>query len=248
MKLFRYGLLSLVIGLMLFVAKDGFAYTHTILQPISWPGEKWEYLVEHPVSIHHVDVVEFEEICDSAGMHGWKLIEVSDAFHFYTFYFARPLLPHKIGGHVARLARLKAKHEADEAGVRYRIQTQTASKAQELQQKEKEAVKEGPNQMTGASAKGDAAAVTVNATAAVGNASTPPSPQPATTAQPSAVNQMIAAVVRQAVAINPPAVPAHPTSEITKPMMTPQQNGTPVSIANPTAPPAAVPVNNQTKR
>ena len=58
--------LFLIIGFTLLVTKASFAYTHMILPPITWSGEKWEYLVEHPVNIHHVDVVEFEEICDEA--------------------------------------------------------------------------------------------------------------------------------------------------------------------------------------
>lgn len=137
----------LVVGFMLLTGNNGFAYTHMILPPITWPGEKWEYLVEHPVNIHHVDVIEFEEICDEAGMHGWKLMEATDSFHFYTFYFTRPLLPHKIDAHTARLTRLKGMHEDIEAGRRHQIKVKTADRVSELKQKEAEenAIKEMQN-------------------------------------------------------------------------------------------------------
>lgn len=129
MKLFRYVLLSVIFGWVCFVSQSSFAYTDTILHSTTWPGEKWEYLVEHPHGIHHIDLVEFEEILDTAGMHGWKLIEVTDTAHFYTFYFIRPLLPHKLPSHVARLARLKEIHEKQEADVRHRVNS-VANKSQ----------------------------------------------------------------------------------------------------------------------
>lgn len=100
-----------------------FGYTHTVLHPITWQGEKWEYLVEHPTGKNHIDPALFEEILDTAGQHGWELVEVTSEYHFYTFYFKRPLLPHKIESHRLRLAHNKKTRAASEGNTRYAIQT-----------------------------------------------------------------------------------------------------------------------------
>ncbi len=109
--------------IVLFFSTGSFAYTHTVLHPITWQGEKWEYLVEHPTGKNHVDPAFFEEILDTAGKHGWELVEVSSEYHFYTFYFKRPLLPHKLESHQIRLARHKRNRAASEGVERYTIQT-----------------------------------------------------------------------------------------------------------------------------
>jgi|GEM_PF-1308312 len=78
------------------------------LHKVKWKGKKWEYLVEHPTETRHVDTVRFEEILDTAGQHGWRLVTVSHAFHFYGFYFERPLPDSKLAAHRAHLAQSKA--------------------------------------------------------------------------------------------------------------------------------------------
>lgn len=120
-----------------------FGYTHTVLRPIKWQGEKWEYLVEHP-SINHVDPSFFEEILDTAGQEGWELIEVTGTNHFYAFYFKRPLLPHKIDSHRARLARNKQKRANKEATERNTILTTVEKTEAEKAAKEKAKTENAP--------------------------------------------------------------------------------------------------------
>ena len=116
-----YGLI--VAAFILGFSASTYAYTNTTLQPIKWKGEKWEYLVEHPTGKNHIDPALFEEILDTAGQHGWRLVSVTSAYHFYTFYFVRPLLPHKIEAHRARLQRNKNFRANKEAEQRHIIQT-----------------------------------------------------------------------------------------------------------------------------
>lgn len=87
-----------------------------------WPGERWEYLVENP-HYNHIDAAHFEHILDTAGHDGWELVEVTSFNHFYTFYFKRPLMPHKYEAHVVRLNRNKSKFDAKAAEKRKLIET-----------------------------------------------------------------------------------------------------------------------------
>lgn len=123
-----------------------YAYTSTTLQPVRWQGEKWEYLVEHPTGKNHIDPAYFEEILDTAGLHGWRLVSVTSEYHFYTFYFERPLLPHKIDAHKVRLQRNKNFRANKEADQRYLIQTEVekenARRASEQAAAAKQAVTE----------------------------------------------------------------------------------------------------------
>lgn len=112
----------LLVGGIFFVL-NAMGYVDTFVRPIMWPGEKWEYLVERPAMVLHVDPVLFEEILNTGGMHGWKLMEVTDEAHAYTFYFARPLLPHKMASAVARMRRIKELREDKEAAERAHIQS-----------------------------------------------------------------------------------------------------------------------------
>ncbi len=114
---------AVVLAFTLSFSASTFAYTNTTLQPIKWKGEKWEYLVEHPTGKNHIDPAYFEEILDTAGQHGWRLVNVTSAYHFYTFYFERPLLPHKIDAQRVRLQRNKNFRAQTEADQRHLIQT-----------------------------------------------------------------------------------------------------------------------------
>lgn len=72
---------------------------HLTLAPVKWKGDQWEYLVEHPTDVRHIDPVRFEELLDEAGQHGWELVAVTGTGHFYAFYFKRPLSPEKLAKH-----------------------------------------------------------------------------------------------------------------------------------------------------
>jgi hypothetical protein len=115
---FRQGIIFLLAG-FLGVGQLS-AYVPTLLQPMRWHGKKWEYLVEHP-SQNVVNPVLFEELLDSAGAHGWQLVEISGTNHFYVFYFKRPLLAHKIEPHLYRLSRQKLARGKEEAALRHQI-------------------------------------------------------------------------------------------------------------------------------
>lgn len=105
------------------------------LNNIKWEGEKWEYLVEFPTNMRHIDPAKFEEITDTVGLHGWELVEVTSEDHFYVFYFKRPLLPHKIESHILRLQHVRFHHGKENAAVRERInQSMQAAKAQQMQE------------------------------------------------------------------------------------------------------------------
>lgn len=108
----RFMTAALVTG-MLFAAKQAVADSTTML-PITWRGDKWEYLVEYPRGTNYIDPVRFEELLDDAGQHGWELVSVSHESHFYAFYFKRPLYPHKIAAHRAHLAKVKAERAQKE--------------------------------------------------------------------------------------------------------------------------------------
>lgn len=142
---------SLIFLLILFVtsllsgmaeAKTAPARHHEHLAPISWQGEKWEYLIEHPTDIRHIDPVRMEELTDQAGQHGWRLIEVTSENQFYAFYFSRPLLPHKLEAHRDRLNKLVARRKLREAELIKRIEkvhqeeVLLAERQKELKQKE----------------------------------------------------------------------------------------------------------------
>lgn len=111
-------LLSITLSCM---AASLFAYTATHIKKSTWSGEKWEYLVENP-HVNHVDPALFEEVLDTAGHDGWELINVSAFNHFYTFYFKRPLLPHKVEAHLYRLKRNKKLRAQQDAEKRVLIQ------------------------------------------------------------------------------------------------------------------------------
>lgn len=142
----RYIYGFIVAACMLGFFASTYAYTGTTLQPFKWQGEKWEYLVEHPTGKNHIDPAYFEEILDTAGQHGWRLVSVTSAYHFYTFYFERPLLPHKIDSHRARLQRNKNFRANKEANQRHVIQTtaeqENARRASEQAAAAKQAVTE----------------------------------------------------------------------------------------------------------
>ncbi len=110
-KLVGVGAVALTLGLVAGTSQAD----STQLHKVTWKGQKWEYLVEHPVDIQHVDKGRFEEILDTAGQHGWELVEVTDFYHFYTFLFKRPLHDAKLAQHRARLKNVKAKRAANEA-------------------------------------------------------------------------------------------------------------------------------------
>jgi len=108
-----------------------FAYAPTHLKPITWQGPKWEYLVEHPhVSI--ADSAYFNEILDTAGQHGWRLVSATHEGQFFTFYFERPLQPHRINAHRARLARVKSYRAGKESEIYNRINTALADQNKQL--------------------------------------------------------------------------------------------------------------------
>lgn len=119
--------LFLIILLNLFFVSGCFAVAtpaknpHPHLQPITWQGAKWEYLVEFPKDIQHIDVARFETLTDNVGQHGWELVEVTSEFNMYVFYFKRPLLEHKINAHRDRLNALVAARKAKEAAVQAKI-------------------------------------------------------------------------------------------------------------------------------
>ncbi|MBU1558443.1 MAG: hypothetical protein KJ588_01415, partial [Gammaproteobacteria bacterium] len=96
-----------------FFFSTAFALPH--LAPVHWQGQKWEYLVEHPTDIHHIDPVRMEEVLTTAGQHGWRLVAVTSAFHFYGFYFERPLHNHRLSIVRARLLASKLAREKKEA-------------------------------------------------------------------------------------------------------------------------------------
>lgn len=111
MKNFYIGILSI-----LALASSAFTYAdttsnndpeHLALAPVTWKGDKWEYLVEHPTDVRHIDPVRFEELLDEAGQHGWELVAVTGTAHFYAFYFKRPLLPEKLEKHRQHVLELK---------------------------------------------------------------------------------------------------------------------------------------------
>ncbi|OGT09924.1 MAG: hypothetical protein A2X77_01030 [Gammaproteobacteria bacterium GWE2_42_36] len=108
------------------------SYTDTFVRPVTWSGEKWEYLIERPAMVFHVNPVLFEEILDTAGVHGWKLMDVTSEAHAYTFYFARPLLPHKMAAAIERLKRIKEFREDQEAAANARVQSATQSNSKNL--------------------------------------------------------------------------------------------------------------------
>lgn len=95
----------------------------TQLHPVKWKGKKWEYLAEYPADIRHIDTVRFEEIMDTAGHHGWRLVTVTHAFHHYTFIFERPLLPEKLKKHRARLKKIKDLRASQEAAALEQIKS-----------------------------------------------------------------------------------------------------------------------------
>jgi hypothetical protein len=106
------------------------------LHKVTWKGKKWEYLVEHPTNIRHIHTVRFEEILDTAGQHGWELVTVSHAFHFYGFYFKRPLLAKKLKAHRVHLTQSKA-YRAKNTAIAQRqidesIQRRIANEKREL--------------------------------------------------------------------------------------------------------------------
>jgi len=102
--------------------KTTIANPHPHLAPITWKGKKWEYLVQFPRDIHHIDELRMEELMDDVGQHGWELVTVTAEDHYYAFYFKRPLLPHKIQAHRDRINRHKGERLEREAKVRKQIQ------------------------------------------------------------------------------------------------------------------------------
>ncbi len=154
MRIFNKVFQAMVItGVILGFASCSYGYTGTLLHPIKWKGEKWEYLVEHPTGKNHVDPALFEEILDTAGQHGWRLVSVSSAYHFYTFYFERPLLPHKVDAHRARLQRNKNFRANEEGSQRNTIHTavkkENTRRAAEKTTREKQAAeKQTTSQIT----------------------------------------------------------------------------------------------------
>ncbi|OGT31606.1 MAG: hypothetical protein A3E87_05865 [Gammaproteobacteria bacterium RIFCSPHIGHO2_12_FULL_35_23] len=89
----------------------------TQMHPITWKGAQWEYLVEYPKDIQYIDPERFEEILDTAGQHGWRLVEVSHEAHFYAFYFSRELLTEKLAANTARLKAYKAYRASKESDI-----------------------------------------------------------------------------------------------------------------------------------
>src|SRR3990167_95855 len=114
-----FGASVLAAGLSVFTVKS-FADS-TQMHPITWKGAQWEYLVEYPKDVNHIDPERFEELLDTAGQHGWKLIEVTHESHFYAFYFTRKLLPEKLAANTARLKAYKAQRAAKEADMTNQI-------------------------------------------------------------------------------------------------------------------------------
>lgn len=106
------GAVALSFGCMAGVSQ---ASHSTQLHQVTWKGKKWEYLVEHPTDVQHVDKARFEEVLDTAGQHGWELVAVTDFYHFYAFLFKRPLPEAKLTAHRARLKNVKSKRAAEEA-------------------------------------------------------------------------------------------------------------------------------------
>jgi hypothetical protein len=101
--------MSLLATSALLFSTNSFAAESATLHPITWKGKKWEYLVEYPTGILHVDPVRFEELLDTAGQHGWRLVDVSGTNHFYAFYFERPLHADRIEKHRARIQKVRTK-------------------------------------------------------------------------------------------------------------------------------------------
>jgi hypothetical protein len=79
------------------------------MKPVTWKGQKYEYLAEFPSDAPFVHPVRFEEVLDNAGQHGWKLVSVSHEAHFYVFYFMRPLTEDRLPAHRAHLREVKDK-------------------------------------------------------------------------------------------------------------------------------------------
>ena len=121
MKKMKYIVMAVLLVTSLSSVKLAFADS-TTMQPVTWRGDKWEYLVEYPRDTNYIDPVRFEEVLDNAGQHGWELVEVSHESHFYAFYFKRPLYPHRIEAHRAHLAKVKGERAQKEAMMASAIQ------------------------------------------------------------------------------------------------------------------------------
>lgn len=77
------------------------------MHKVTWRGKKWRYLVEYPRDIQHIDPQRFEEILNTAGRHGWNLVDITHENHFYAFFFKRERQHHEAKQHRERLKAYK---------------------------------------------------------------------------------------------------------------------------------------------
>jgi len=123
-------MIKMITALLIAFAFSSICYALPHVHPITWKGQKWEYLVEHPTDIQTIDTVRMEHILDDAGQHGWELIEVTSEYHFYVFYFKRPLSNEKLAEHRQHLLTLHTNHEKKHAKLYEQLKQAQQQQAQ----------------------------------------------------------------------------------------------------------------------